>query len=201
MLRSEPLYEARAPFFTWRKTLIIVLLLAGFWQFGQGVWIQAKASLAQLLIAKSWQETLRTEQPSPPWPWADTWPVARLSIPAQGKPLYVLAGSSDAIIAFGPGHLVQSAFPGQPGNSVLIGHRDTHFAILETVQPGELIEVETLYGKTLYRVDSARITHQTQAGIVEETLASSLTLITCYPFNSVQSGTDMRYVVTAYKVN
>lgn len=146
MFSSETYYETRKPFVTWRKALILLLIAAAAWQFGQGMWIQAKASVAQLLISRAWQETLRTEQPIPPWPWADTWPVAKLSIPAHGKPLYGLAGSSPAIIAFGPGHLVQSAFPGQPGNSVFVGHRDTHFAILEAIQPGELIEVETRYG-------------------------------------------------------
>ncbi|MCC2607254.1 sortase [Planctobacterium marinum] len=82
-----------------------------------------------------------------------------------------------------------------------MGHRDTHFAILEAIQPGELIEVETRYGKTLYRVDAVRIAHESQADVVEETLSSTLTLITCYPFNSVQAGTDMRFIVTANKIS
>lgn len=200
MLRSEFYYPAKRGFLNWRKLLITLLLALSAWQFGQGGWIQAKAIVAQLLIAKSWQETLNTEQPMPPWPWADTWPIARLSIPAHGKPIYALAGGSDAILAFGPGHLVQSAYPGQPGNSVFVGHRDTHFAILESVKNNDLIEVETLYGTTLYRIDSVRIANESQAWAVENTLDTTLTLITCYPFNSHSADTELRYIVTAKKV-
>ncbi|BDX05935.1 class GN sortase [Planctobacterium marinum] len=200
MLRSEFYYPAKKRFLSWRKLVIIVLMALSAWQFGQGAWIHAKAIVAQLLIAKSWQETLATEQAVPPWPWADTWPIARLSIPAHGKPIYALAGSSDAIIAFGPGHLVQSAYPGQPGNSVFVGHRDTHFAILESVQESDLIEVETSHGTTLYRINSVRIAHESQAWAVENTLDATLTLITCYPFDSLLADTDLRYIVTAIKV-
>jgi hypothetical protein len=54
------------------------LLCLGFWQLGQGAYIPAKAWLAQELMQRAWQKTQDGESESPPWPWADTWPVARL---------------------------------------------------------------------------------------------------------------------------
>ena len=183
-----------------RKLLVAMLLLFGFWQFGQGFYIQAKAQVAQLLVAKAWRESLRTGQPTAPWHWADTWPVAKLNFPELNEYSYVLAGSTDAIIAFGPGHLVQSAFPGQSGNSVIVGHRDTHFALLQDLQKDQLIEVETQYGTTLYKVQSMRIAHESQVELLEATADTSLTLVTCYPFDSVSAGTEHRYIVTAVEL-
>lgn len=80
------------------------LLAAGAWQSGRGAWIQAKAVLAQVLIAQAWSRTLNGEAKVKPWPWADTWPVAKLAVPRLGLEYYVLEGADGSAIAFGPGH-------------------------------------------------------------------------------------------------
>jgi len=97
----------------WRKLRVgaeIALLALGAWQFGQGAWIEAKAWLAQALIGRAWAKTLAGHRNVKPWPWADTWPVARLSVPALGIERYVLAGTSGAAMAFGPGHVEGTAY-------------------------------------------------------------------------------------------
>ena len=74
--------------------IIAVNLTVGGWQFGQGVYIYAKAELAQYLLASAWEESKKTHQPIKPWPWADTWPIARLQVPTHNVDLIVLAGDS-----------------------------------------------------------------------------------------------------------
>src|SRR5688572_1545522 len=69
--------------------LFVFCLGAGLWQFGQGIYIHLKARLAQYLIADAWRKTLTGARAVKPWPWADTWPVARLEAPVAGTPLYV----------------------------------------------------------------------------------------------------------------
>ena len=81
-----------------------LLASIGFWELGHGAWIHAKAWLAQLLLQRAWERTLRGEAAAKPWPWADTWPVARLRVPAHGVDLIVLSGVSGRTLAFGPGH-------------------------------------------------------------------------------------------------
>src|SRR5215217_9242655 len=82
----------------WRPRLAAAaLLLAGLLLFGQGLWIQAKAVLAQILLERAFAQTLATGQAVKPWPWADTWPVARLEAPRLGKSAIVLHGSSGQI--------------------------------------------------------------------------------------------------------
>ena len=50
----------------------------------ESAWIPVKAELAQWLIEESWQSSLDGDEPYPPWPWADTRPVAVLTVPARG---------------------------------------------------------------------------------------------------------------------
>ena len=89
------------------------LLALGFWQLGQGAYIPAKAWLAQELMQRAWLRVSAGADRAAPWPWADTWPVARLSAKSHDVDLIVLAGGSGRTLAFGPGHLGASALPGE----------------------------------------------------------------------------------------
>src|SRR3989441_91271 len=118
-----PLPEPRQS--SWLWIVFITLLVAlGAWELGRGAWIQAKAWLAQSLIAHAWARTLSGERQAKPWPWADTWPVARLTVPRLGIERYVLAGADGAAMAFGPGHVSGTPLPGEAGNSVIGGHQN-----------------------------------------------------------------------------
>lgn len=178
--------------------LVACLLCFGFWQLGHGAYIPAKAWLAQALMQRAWVRTGRGEGRATPWPWADTWPVARLSAKAGEVDLIVLAGGSGRTLAFGPGHLSASAMPGEIGNTVIAGHRDTHFRFLEDLQPGELLIVESDKGsKHLYRVIDAEIVDSRTGSLLLDTDVAILSLVTCYPFDARESGGPLRYVVTA----
>ena len=93
------------------RTLLAIALLAGLTAGGEGLWIYAKAKLAQLLLEISWRSALAGEQLRP-WPWADTRAIARLTIERGGATIIVLAGASGRTMAFGPGHLDGTAMPG-----------------------------------------------------------------------------------------
>ena len=178
--------------------IVAALLALGFWNLGQGAYIPAKAWLAQELMQRAWLRVTAGKDRAAPWPWADTWPVARLTVDARGVDLIVLAGGSGRTLAFGPGHLGASALPGQIGNSIIAGHRDTHFAFLRDVEAGELVGIETTRGqKHLYRVVSVDIVDSRTGSLVLDTRHSMLSLVTCYPFDALEAGGPMRYVVTA----
>ncbi|GAA0854573.1 hypothetical protein GCM10009114_10950 [Aliiglaciecola litoralis] len=158
-------------------------------------YIHAKATLAQYLIASAWRESIQTDQPISPWSWADTHPVAKLSI--AGESYYVLAGASGRVLAFGPGHMSATPLPGESGNVVISGHRDTHFAVLEQVRVGDVIDVETTHQQMQYQVLETRIAHQSQMELTASGNEDLLTLITCYPFNGVDPNPELRFVVRA----
>lgn len=177
---------------------MVVLPLCGMWHIGQSAYIHAKAVLAQSLLQTAWVETLSGQKEVKPWPWADTWPVSHLIVPSLGVSRIVLAGASGSSLAFGPGHLFGTAMPGQSGNSVIAGHRDTHFRFLQYLKSDDTITVQTNINKThYYRVIETRIIHQSDIGYLANSSENILTLITCFPFDAIVPGGPLRFIVIA----
>lgn len=180
---------------------IAVLALGGVAMLGDGLYIHAKAQLAQMLLEHAWQRTRATGEPTPPWPWADTHAVARLRAPAQHAEVLVLAGASGRTLAFGPGHLDGSALPGEPGNAVITAHRDTHFRFLRTVATGDELVVERTDGVLRrFRIRDAYVADHHALRLPRDTDVPTLTLVTCWPFEAVVPGGPLRYVVVAEAV-
>lgn len=179
-----------------------IALLMSLWQFGSAVWIHAKAILAQHLIEQAWSRKLAGEPQPRPWPWADTWPVARLHMPRLAQTRHVLAGADGRTIAFGPGHVHGTALPGTPGNIAIAAHRDTHFAFLRELREGDLIDLTHGPGAvTTYRVGTMSIVDKRDVTVLAQDVAGKrLTLITCYPFDAIDPSGPLRYVVTAEEV-
>lgn len=176
----------------------LLLAVASAVHLGQGAYIYAKAELAQLLIERAWKRALAGDAAPRPWPWADTWPVARLDAPAHGVSLFVLSGSSGRTLAFGPGHQAGTPVPGARGNSVIGGHRDTHLSFLERIAVGDSIRVQRTDGTTVeYRVTQLDVLDRRDTWVTRNDAGTRLTLITCWPFNALRAGGDERYVVLA----
>ncbi len=172
--------------------------LVGVANVARGLYIPAKALLAQRLIQRSWTQVEAGRAWAPPWPWADTQPVARMRVPAHGVDLFILAGDSGRTLAFGPGHATESARPGEPGTVLVSGHRDTHFRFLRRVAPGEVVVLETPdRAQHRYRVTRAEVVDSRDALIVHDPDVERLVLVTCYPFDTPVPGGPLRYVVTA----
>ena len=187
---------------TSRKLVVACLLCLGFWQLGQGAYIPAKAWLAQELMQRAWLRASVDDDRQVPWPWADTWPIARMSARSGEIDLIVLAGGSGRTLAFGPGHLSASSMPGEIGNTVIAGHRDTHFSFLPDVEVGESIMIERINGRRhLYKVIGIDVVDSRRGSLLLDTDAAILSLVTCYPFEAAEAGGPMRYVVTARKLN
>ena len=116
-----------------KKVLSVVIGTAIFLSMlhvGKAMWIYGKAHLSYYLISSAWEETLNGGEQVKPWPWADTWPIAKLKVPKMGLSYFVLRGDSGRTLAFAPGHAVDSSEPGEPGVTLISGHRDTHFSFL-----------------------------------------------------------------------
>ncbi|MEW8295540.1 MAG: class GN sortase [Candidatus Thiodiazotropha sp.] len=178
--------------------LSTVLLLIACMLLTDGAWILAKAWLAEGLIAAAWSVTASHDQKIRPWPWADTWPVARLEVPRLGVKRHILAGVSGRTLAFAPGWAMQTAPPGAMGTSLIAGHRDTHFRFLEDLQDGDRLLLDTPHdGQVSYRVTASAIVDQRQDRLETDEEGRGLILVTCYPFEALMPGGDLRYVVWA----
>jgi sortase A len=178
--------------------LMACLFTIGTWQVGEGSWIYAKAGLAQWLLQRAWSRSLTGEVAAKPWPWADTWPVARLIVPSQNIDHIVLEGAYGRTLAFGPGHAESSGGMDNPGTTILTGHRDTHFRFLQRLKEGDEILLTTRNQRQhRFRVSSITLVDAGTASIQKDTEENQLALVTCYPFDAINAGGPLRYVVMA----
>ena len=120
--------------------------------------------------------------------------IAALSIPRVHLSAVVLHGSDAQTLRRGPGHLEHTAFPGDSGNVVIAGHRDSFFRPLRNIQRGDDIFLDTPDGQFHYRVTSLRVVKSHDVSVLAPTSEPTLTLITCYPFWVLGNAPD-RFVV------
>ncbi|KCZ93768.1 class GN sortase [Hyphomonas johnsonii] len=180
------------------RSITTALLLAGLLLFGNGAYMKAKAHLSQVLLAHAWQQTVQGATHARPWPWADITPAAKLELPRLHASAIVLAGTSGQALAFGPGLMTGSAAPGQPGLTLLAGHRDSHFAFLQHARIGDALTLTGpdgtphTYALTETRIVDAHASTLTPGGTGPATIA----LTTCYPFGAL-TPTSQRFVALA----
>jgi sortase A len=180
-----------------RPAIAALLGIAGVALCGQGLWIHAKAILAQVLLERAFAQTLATGKPVKPWSWADTWPEARIEVPRLGKSAIVLHGSSGQALAFGPGHVERTPDAGNPGTAIYAAHRDTHFAFLGDVAIGDEIRVTRQDGATFrFRVTGTEVVRWDASGIDPLAPGQRLVLASCWPLDGKFSG-PLRYLVRA----
>ncbi len=180
--------------------LTLAILTSGLTLIGQGVYIHAKAILAQVLLDRAFAQSLATGKTIKPWSWADTWPVARIELPRLRESAIVLAGSSGQALAFGPGHVEQTPAAGEPGTAIYAAHRDTHFSFLGRVKVGDEIRVTRRDGvRITFRVTRTAIAPWDAPGIDPYASGRHLVLSTCWPLDAKTDG-PLRYLVFAEAV-
>lgn len=178
--------------------LIVVLSGMALWQLGGAAYIHAKARFAQYLMERAWSQTTSAQARITPWPWADTWPVAKLEIPRLHQSLMVLSDATGRSLAFGPGVLQRDALHRPNATPVIAGHRDTHFAVLRELRVGDRLILQKADRSTQpYQVTSMRIIDLRREMLMISDDQSELILSTCYPFDAVDPGGTQRFVVFA----
>ena len=174
------------------------IIAIGLSALAWGLWIPAKAVLAQHLLNLAWDRSQSGKLIARPWPWADILPVFRLSLPNHDSSFVVLNNSSGEALAFGPGHVNSSTQPGKSGVVVIGGHRDTHFSILREMKIGDMITVEDVQRRQFsYSVSDIAVRHEDDIEIMIGERSHVLILATCYPFDDVVPGGPERFLVIA----
>jgi sortase A len=125
--------------------------------------------------------------------------VGRIDIPRLDLSAVVFEGTTDDTLARGVGHLRGSAGPGERGNLVLAGHRDTFFRALRNIREGDEVDIKGPQGEFEYQVESTTIVNPDQTEVLEPGNGDTLTLITCYPFRYIGNA-PQRFIVRASKV-
>jgi sortase A len=171
--------------------------------------ILTAAILAELLFAASISaratdkpHVARIAQPNATTPLAVDVPpatVGKIEIPALGLATRVLEGADARTLRLAVGHIRGTAVPGPSGNVGLAGHRTTFFRSLRKINVGDEIRYSTLAGTFTYRVVSLRVVLPSAIEVLDSTQRPSLTLVTCYPFQSIGAA-PKRFIVHAEMV-
>jgi sortase A len=107
--------------------------------------------------------------------------LTRIRVPKIGMDAIVVEGASVKELSEGPGHMRETAEPGETGNAVITGHRDTFFRHIYELTKGDQIQVQRNGRNFTYEVTSQKIVKPEDIGVINPTMDSRLTLITCYP--------------------
>ncbi len=192
-------------YLSWSRRSILNLLSLLFFagavvMLGKSCWITLKAEVAQVLLERAFSQSVVSGRPVKAWNWADTWPVAKVSVARLGEEAIVLQGASGEALAFGPALLNETSRPGERGTSVIAAHRDTHFRFLKDVLVGDVITIARNDGLTFhYRITTTRVVTWDRSGIDRHASGFNLVLSTCYPFDALTQGMQ-RYLVEAVMV-
>jgi sortase A len=125
-------------------------------------------------------------------------PLAVLRIPKINLEVPVLRGTAEPTLDRAVGHIEDTTEPGSIGNSGIAGHRDGFFRGLKDVVEGDTIELDTLEGTEIYRVERTWVVEPEDVSVLDPTPTPALTLVTCYPFYFIGSA-PQRFIVRAVR--
>ena len=203
---SRNLFTARLPRLLGKKSFVrplavsIAALLAatGAWTIATLFWGDSVSWLRQALLARAWERSVAVGRHVKPWPWADAWPVARLTVPLLGIERYVLS-AGDGVAGPGARHMGGTALPGEAGNSVIGSLQGRDLAFLRDLPAQTTIEVESMDGQGhRYTVRYAHGLDPRDVWITKQEGPERLTLITCSPPGARRSSEAQCYVVSAF---
>ena len=123
-------------------------------------------------------------------------PLALLRIPKINLEAPVFNDTDDLTLNRGVGRIPGTAHIGESGNLGIAGHRDGFFRGLQSITPGDVVELARPRHTDKYVVSEIRIVASEDTYVLDPTSVPTLTLVTCFPFCFVGHA-PKRYIVTA----
>jgi len=123
-------------------------------------------------------------------------PLAILRIPKINLEVPIFNDTDDLTLNRGVGRILGTARVGTSGNLGIAGHRDGFFRGLQSIAPGDVLELVRPGHSDRYVVSQIRIVTPEDTSVLNPTAVPTLTLVTCFPFYFVGHA-PKRYIVTA----
>lgn len=180
------------------RLLILVGLLAVTWvgfEYVSTAWYEQETRAALENVG----EVPSAEPESVPETLPVGEPIGTLEIVRVGLSGVVVEGDSDAVLDRAIGHLPDTPLPWKEGNSALAAHRDTIFRPLKDVRLGDVLRLKTPHGDFDYRVNETLIVKPEDVWVLDPTPGSTLTLISCWPFEYIGHAPE-RFIVRAERI-
>jgi sortase A len=106
----------------------------------------------------------------------------------------------DADLSKGPGHYLNTSFPGMGSTVAIAGHRTTYgawFRNIDSIRDGDAVDLQMPYATFHYRVQMHQVVSNTDWGIIKPQGYERLVLSACHPLYSASH----RWVVFARAVS
>ena len=191
-----------------RKSKVVILLLFVFGSYFliKPIYYYSRGIFIQYFIEYKWSEYKRTGDIDDNIFNIDI--IGKIIIPSLDMDHIVLDGTSQRVLAFGPGRVKGSSNLENTHNNITIAaHRDSFFYNLNNISMDDEIIIEHLDGKSKYKVFHIDIVDKKVLQTYGELLYylnksntkwgdGSLTLFTCYPFEFIGAAQE-RFIVNA----
>jgi sortase A len=125
--------------------------------------------------------------------------LGQIEISTIGLKAMILEGTDARTLRRAVGHIPGTPLPGQQGNVVITGHRDTFFRPLRNIRKDDEIRLTALSGSYRYRVDAIKVVEPKDTEVLDNSDDAILTLVTCYPFYFVGPA-PKRFIVRAHRI-
>jgi sortase A len=113
--------------------------------------------------------------------------MGRIQIPRIGLSSVFVQGTNSGDLSKGPGHYPATPLPGETGTVAIAGHRTTYgapFRHVDSVRPGDRIDLRMPYGRFSYRVEKTKIVPPTELSVTDRVDHDRLVLSACHPLYS-----------------
>jgi sortase A len=173
-----------------------VLLAGGVFGLGYAGYVVADEHIYQTIEQSKFENVSHREAPHPA---VEGNAIGEMEVPRLGLKATFVQGDSPRILRHAVGHISETALPGEAGNVVLTGHRDSFFRPLRSIQPGDAITIKTLNGDFDYQVESTEVVLPSDVQVLQPSSENTLTLVTCFPFYYVGAA-PKRFIVHARQI-
>jgi sortase A len=203
--RQMPPPKRNNRFLRWGRD---AFLTVGVLTLGYSGFVVLDTKLYQVVQASHFQQELESvsppsvsaervrQLPVPPTPGGV---LGRIEITRIGLSAMISEGTDGRTLRRAVGHIPGTPLPGQQGNVVIAGHRDTFFRALGNIHNEDEITLTTLNGTYRYLVDSIQVVAPEDTQVLDGSDDTILTLVTCYPFYFVGPA-PKRFIVRAHKI-
>jgi len=180
------------------KTMLLraaycVLLAGGVCGLGYAGYVVADTHIYQTIEQSKFEKVSPSEVSHPA---VEGSAIGEMEVPRLGLKAIFVQGDSPRILRHAVGHISETALPGEAGNVVLTGHRDSFFRPLRSIQVGDAITIKTLDGTFGYQVASTEVVLPSDVQVLQPSSENTLTLVTCFPFYYVGAA-PKRFIVHA----
>jgi sortase A len=178
------------------RTAFCIFLAGGVFALSYACYVIADAHTYQAIEQSKFESVSPSEARHPA---IEGGIIGEMEVPRLGLKAIFVQGDSPRILRRAVGHIPETALPGELGNVVLTGHRDTFFRALRNIQLGDEIKIKTLDGEFEYQVKSTEVVLPRDVQVLQPSGENTLTLVTCFPFYYVGAA-PKRFIVRARQI-